>query len=412
MASGAPDLAATAPAPVTTKKKRNPKPLPLALACLTVKDKGLFSTAMECDPNPKSLSHGQEFLVAQAVTVASGEVFLLDKLSIDQTRALARNVGASAVGSLSKYQCRKAIALHFGVITHLESKGLAPTSESSITTSTICGAVNVVFSHEFLPDLLKVNDRKDRTDHESNNTHKDFWIRATDAHNSVPDPKEDLDLDGLLESDDISVMSATDEFTELVIPQGDVYLSDLQNNSDIDLSVVHNYTSASFRKKITTLFAIRRQMKTNMGKSGTHDNEPWNFVEGAMKKHTGFTKAAVYYFYMRCESVPDVDAVFQPFLDATIKGSSVDINDDHGSCPSTAKKRKKNEDAIDALLEQSSTMLQMMQESRQTQAKLAAAAANQQNLNQRIEIAKALGDTDTLRSLMGELTANQNNQST
>ena len=94
----------------TAKRKRNAKPLPLPLAGLTVKDKALFSTAMECDPNPKSHTHGQEFLVAQAVTVASGDVFLLDKLSIDQTRTLARNVGASAVGSLSKFQCRKAIA--------------------------------------------------------------------------------------------------------------------------------------------------------------------------------------------------------------------------------------------------------------------------------------------------------------
>ena len=295
--------------------------------------------------------------------------------------------------------------LHFGVIDHLESKGLAPTCESARTTSTICRAVNVVFSKDFLPDLLTVNDRKNRTDHESNNTHKEFWIRATDAHNSVPDPN--MDLDDLLLGDDASV-EAVDEFTELVVPNGDTHLRDLQNNSDIDLSLVHQYTSASFRKKIETLFKIRRLMKKNMGQSGTHDNEAWNFVEAAMNGFSGFTKVAVYYFYMRCEAVPDVDAVFQPFLDASLKGSSVKLNDDSSlsssSRPSTAKKRKKNDDAIETLLEQSTAIVDMLKESREAAAQLVKASVEQQNLNQRIEIAKALGDTATLRSLMEELT--------
>ena len=147
-------------------------------------------------------------------------------------------------------------------------------------------------------------------------------------------------------------------------------------------------------------------MKTNMAKSGTHDNEPWNFVEVAMRQHSGFTKIAVYYFYMRCESVPDVDSVFQPFLDSSIKGSSVEINHE-STVPSTGKKRKKNDDAIEVLLEQSSAMIEMLRESRATQSKLAEAAAQQQNLNQRIKIAKALDDTATLQSLMEELKSSQ-----
>ena len=396
------------------KKKRKAKPLPPYLASLTAKDKDVFTIAMECDPNPKSLTHGKEFLAVQGVVAPTGEVYDLNQLSIDQTRALGRNVGASNCGSLSKFGCRKAIAMHFGILKHLEAKGLAPTSESARCTSTICRAVNVVFSKDFLPDLLTVNDRKDRVDHESNNTHKHFWIRATDAHNAVPEPKEDLD--DLLGIDDECSVAATDEFTDLVVPDGDVHLADLQNNSEIDLSLVHQHTSVSFRKKITNLFAIRRLMKKKMAQSGTHDNEPWNFVEASMRDFHGFTKVSVYSFYMRCESVPDVDAVFQPFLDATIKGSSVELNDESSlssnSRPSTAKKRKKNDEALDTLIEQSNTIVDMLRESRETQAKIAAAAAQHQNVNQRIEIAKALGDTETLRSLMEELTANQINQST
>ena len=96
------------------------------------------------------------------------------------------------------------------------------------------------------------------------------------------------------------------------------------------------------------------------------------------------------------------------FLDASLKGSSVKLNDDSSlsssSRPSTAKKRKKNDDAIETLLEQSTAIVDMLKESREAAAQLVKASVEQQNLNQRIEIAKALGDTATLRSLMEELT--------
>ena len=136
-------------------------------------------------------------------------------------------------------------------------------------------------------------------------------------------------------------------------------------------------------------------MKKNMSQSGTHDNDAWNFVEVAMNGFSGFTKAAVYYFYMRCEAVPDVDAVFQPFLDASLKGSSVKLNDDSSlsssSRPSTAKKRKKNDDAIETLLEQSTAIVDMLKESREAAAQLVKASVEQQNLNQRIENCQGIG---------------------
>jgi hypothetical protein len=39
--------------------------------------------------------------------------------------------------------------------------------------------------------------------------------------------------------------------------------------------------------------------------------------------NAGFTKSSVYYFYKRYVSVPEVDACFQPFLDAYLMGDSV-----------------------------------------------------------------------------------------
>ena len=34
----------------------------------------------------------------------------------------------------------------------------------------------------------------------------------------------------------------------------------------------------------------------NMTKSGTHDNDPFNFVEVAMREFHGFTPIAIYFF--------------------------------------------------------------------------------------------------------------------
>ena len=51
-----------------------------------------------------------------------------------------------------------------------------------------------------------------------------------------------------------------------------------------------------------------------MTDSGTHDNEPWNFVECAMATVQGFTNIiTAYYFYKRCEVYDENDSVFQPF---------------------------------------------------------------------------------------------------
>ena len=83
------------------------------------------------------------------------------------------------------------------------------------------------------------------------------------------------------------------------------------------MSVIQFETEA-FCKKILYLFRIRRKMKENMTVSGTHNSDPWNFVECAMTGVRGFTKVAVYYFYKQREANGDIDSCFQPFLDTSI----------------------------------------------------------------------------------------------
>jgi hypothetical protein len=153
-------------------------------------DQGRFDLLLEIDSNPKSKSFGKEFLTAQAVRLPPSSpnepevVFDLKTLTVDHLRKLCTNIGIVNCGSHNKFNCRKAIATYFRYQQALESSGLKPTTHASRVTSTICRAVNVVFSAEFIEDFKTVNDRKSRQDHETQNTHKAFWIRAALAHNA------------------------------------------------------------------------------------------------------------------------------------------------------------------------------------------------------------------------------------
>lgn len=222
---------------------------------------------------------------------------------------------------------------------------MKPTSHASRLTSTsICRAINVVFSEEFIEDFKNVNDWKARKDHESKNRSKAFWIRAAIAYNlcvacnttsvtALTTPRATRTAafmtppavaatvhireshitttmaDELYDEDDESP-TTSDSFSTLVFPPDDLYVCDLAEDPEVNLLCVVQFDTEAFRKKILDLFRICRKMKENMTVSGTHDSNPWNFVECAMAGTRGFTKVAVYYFYQRCEANSNIDSCF------------------------------------------------------------------------------------------------------
>jgi hypothetical protein len=158
---------------------------------VTDEDRGRFDLSLEIDTNPNSKAFGKEFLTAQSVRLPSSSqnnlevVFDLKTLTVNHLRKLGTNIGIVNCGSHNKFNCRKAIATYFRYQDTIETSGLKPTSHASRVTSTICCAVNVVFSAEFIEDFKTVNDQKSRRDHEqTKNMSKAFWIRAALAHNS------------------------------------------------------------------------------------------------------------------------------------------------------------------------------------------------------------------------------------
>jgi hypothetical protein len=421
-----------------TPKKRKIKLLPPEIASLTDNDKDLFNIVNSIDTNPKSRHYGGDVKIAKSVFLPDGSQFELSSLTLDQVRCLVRNLGISNCGSANKLSCLKAIASFFNYQNKLDEFNLNPSTHYARITSSICRAINIVFSDMYIADFLSVNDRKNRQDHETKNTYKMFWIRASDEHNrameclvqnnrpivSVNTINDDDDLGPLgplgpgvafyaTNADDDDDSFDNDVFSTIINTKDDTYIKEeLQLNKLINLQNVMQFDRDAFQKKITNLFKIRKAMIDNMTKSGTHDNNPWNFVEAAMRQYPGFTKISVYYFYMRCEENPGVEGQFITFLDETIKGDTTSLCSPDGLLKSSGnKKREVEEDGMKLLMEQGNKMLELMADSANDRKRMMMETLDNHRKSEQskqrrahflaqVELAKALDDKDELRELL------------
>ena len=105
-----------------------------------------------------------------------------------------------------------------------------------------------------------------------------------------------------------------------------------------------------------------------MKKSGTHDNDAFNFVQVAMQEFHGFTPITVYYFYTRCEEHSDIDCIFQPTMDESLKGNSITVtNDDSDSPPMSGESKmtrsSKGDDTLSTIMKQGQPMVDLLQSS-------------------------------------------------
>lgn len=211
-----------------------------------------------------------------------------------------------------------------------------------------------------------------------------------------------------------------DEKLVIVNHQNDPILQDMIDEKTIDLSDVDVMTEAVYQKRVNLLFRIRRQMKDNMTKSGTHDSDPWNFIDVAMNKVPGgrrLSKVGVLYFYRRCEEFPDVDASFQTFLDDGLKGSTVDDPETESTTRSNdfrgheevqerftkkAREEKQRMDAYASVIDMCKLTSKLYEEFHESN-KIKKDKVQLEKLKVQIELAKTLGDQDRLRHLALEL---------
>jgi hypothetical protein len=69
----------------------------------------------------------------------------------------------------------------------------------------------------------------------------------------------------------------------------------LESDPDVNLCSVVQSDTKAFTKKVMSLFAVRRKMQNNMTVLGTHESDPWHFVENAMIGTTDLNKISAYY---------------------------------------------------------------------------------------------------------------------
>jgi hypothetical protein len=139
-----------------------------------------------------------------------------------------------------------------------------------------------------------------------------------------------------------------------------------------------------------------------------------------MKGFPGFTKISVYYFFMRCEEVKDIDCSFVPFMDETLKGDST--TRDSTSIASTKNKKRKEDQGnnVAGLIEQGDRLMTMLMNSQEAMKvaaedrKIAATErkeseakrAKRESIAMQIRIAGLLGKNDELEQLMDDIKKN------
>ena len=362
------DMATPAMKP-SAKWQRKIKPLPDPIAEMTSADSHRLIISEELDPHSKSKTYGKSMHVVSRVKgiEPNDDNVVLDHLTTDQVRLFARNIGVPNLGSKNKFVCCLAMASHFEFQHQLSSFSLSPTAQANQTTANVCRAVNVIFSDQFIEELKKVNDKKSQADHESGNTHKYFWIWAAMAYNNRQD--DDVVEEGLTEPTAVAIpeenkSTMEDEFTTLIVSYEDPVVADLDANEEVDLAQFEQMETNAFRKKCLDLFKVCLIMKENMMKSGTHDSDPNNFVEVGMRGFTGVTPISVFYFYKQCDEHPDIDSVFQPFMNDDLKGNSITLGacDDDDTSPSTIGSTSKTVlfDQMDTMVKQGSQLLDLL----------------------------------------------------
>ena len=94
--------------------------------------------------------------------------------------------------------------------------------------------------------------------------------------------------------------------------------------NELDMGQFDYMAPEAIKKKVLLLFKVRRIMQQNMTTSGEHDNDPYNFVEVAMRKvgRGGLSILGCYYFFKVCDTHPEVDARYSSEMDDALKGNT------------------------------------------------------------------------------------------
>ena len=389
------------------KKKRKVKPLPGLLSTLTGEDAWKFHLTEEIDDKKKFDSNdevNEQLIPAPAIVATSirlgEETYILDHFNNAQLRELARNIGLTSSSSLTKFQCRKSIAMLAENRKKERNNQVEYVSNTQKSLNSLCRAINIVFSPLFR--FCSLNDKKDRTDHEMKRTVSSFWSDCHDLYNDY--------------------ITYDDSIHDIINTNEDDDLKELEKGGRMEVCVqdVFNWTQETFKKKIMCLLNVRKVMKTNMHLSGTHDAEPGNFVDVAKNRIRDaklMDTAALLYFYKLAEFHPELDATFAKMMDDNLKGST--LNGGNAVTPQSKREQRAEaeihlEEQLSQIIKSADDMFKLMNDSYhrremaeakryETEAKREEKRDRLLNIESEISIAVALKDTVKLRELQAML---------
>jgi hypothetical protein len=328
---------------VQKKKSTSIAELPTFLTKFTFADRKLLVCGDEIDEKKRVPEKQGPFLVAQLIKVTDSHTYDLTELGIYQIRTLAKQFGCKGIGSANLFQVRRALALRVSMgAAYANHQIVNPVSDPQVTktrkTNTNCRIVTALFTNEILPDISKINARNDRRDFETGNG----------ANNE----RLFRELSEMVNDTDST------ELDELILPNnpGDQHITAAVEDDGVNPKDFNQQSWQSVAKVIHKFAKARKGVVTNMTLSETHDSDTWNFIEPALKtsKVSGLNPIEVYYFVMHCKAHPEVDAVFDVFLEEGIKCESTEDPTDDGA--GTTKTQNKIQNKLLKQMEETSTV--------------------------------------------------------
>jgi len=325
------------PTEVTVEKKKRvipeeKKELPAELKGFRFEHKDKLVCAEEIDRSASKRGEGQDCLVkvARHIIARAGKPnekkWDLQDLNSHQIRRLALNFGCSKVGSSSKFECRRQMALKVdGGTTYGNLDIPNPTSTAKDKkVNTAMRILNAVFSPSLVDGFLTLNDQKKRADFEAasgNSPHKEFW---KDVSNMVNDSESNRELSVVLDS-------MEDENERLYI----ACFEELINLTDCV-----QQTHETCKQHILDAMKARQRCMEARASTGNHDNDLWGYCVNAKwtklrKKDPPVPAIVVYYCDVLCLKYPKIDASFTESLGEAFRSDSTGVPSSGGSVKST-----------------------------------------------------------------------------
>lgn len=236
----------------TPSKKRRIIPLHPHLADLNKNNYKKVAVELEFELADGSRSPNtipQECFVATQIDVGRLQ-HELKKLNAQQLHTVTRNFGVIGTLALTKFVCRKGLAIQVSFLESMEKNDISTITNKQKVINTIVWITNTVFHPDFVQRFLHLNDNKNCCNHELGTAVESFWADTylfyKDIHSNNP------------HVDKICNNNNNPSVSEL----------ELEGLYSVQIDDVCTLSKDTFCKKVLTLLKVRSKMKTNMNLSG------------------------------------------------------------------------------------------------------------------------------------------------